>query len=41
MFVISRFDIAEIVLPLQISMETHDTGWNGDYKAKAVQLWAV
>lgn len=41
MFVISRFDIAGIVLPSQISMETHSAGWNGGCKAEAVQLWAL
>lgn len=37
MFVISRFDIAEIILPLQISMETHDTGlkWRLQSKSSA------
>lgn len=41
MFVISRFDIAGIFLPLEISMEMRDTDWNGDCKAKAIQLWAA
>lgn len=41
MFVISRFDIAGIVLPSQVSTESRGTGWNGACKTKGVQLWAV